>query len=140
IKLALENNAPFRETDTGGDTAFTAGKHRYYGRFNPQGDLEVVQTWIDNPVLGDMLVQTTFQDYKVYGGVRFPGRITRVANGHPVLRLTVTDVRANSVPTVTVPDAIKSYQAPPIVVTEELVEPGVWHLRGGGPHSLLVEQ
>lgn len=140
IKLALENKAPFRETRRGGDTTFTVGNQKYYGRFNTQGDLELVQTWIDNPVLGDTLIQTTFQDYKTYGGVRFPGRITRIVGEHPALRLTVTGVRANVPAAVTVPEEVKNYQAPPITVAEELLAPGVWHLRGGSHHSLLIDQ
>lgn len=140
IKLALANKAPFRETRRGGDTTFTVGNQKFYGRFNAQGDLELVQTWIDNPVLGDMLIQTQFQDYKIYGGVRFPSRITRIVGEHPALRLTVTGVRANVPAAVTVPEEVKSYQAPPITVAEELLAPGVWHLRGGSHHSLLIDQ
>lgn len=140
IKLALEHKAPFRETRRGGDTTFTVGNQKFYGRFNTAGDLELVQTWIDNPVLGDMLIQTTFQEYKIYGGVRFPSRITRIVGEHPALRLTVTGVSANIPATVTVPEEVKNYQAPPITVAEELLAPGVWHLRGGSHHSLLIDQ
>jgi len=140
IKLAMEQKAPFRETRRGGDTTFMVGAQKFYGRFNTAGDLELVQTWIDNPVLGDTLMQTTYQDYKTYGGVRYPGRITRIVGEHPALRLTVTGVRANSQVAITVPDEVKNYEAPPIVVAEELLAPGVWHLRGGSHHSLLIDQ
>lgn len=140
IKLAMANNAPVRETRRGADTTFTVGNHKYYGRFSPTGDLEVVQTWIDNPVLGDTLVQTTFQDYRTFGTVRFPTRITRIMGEHPVLRLTVTGVRANGTVQVAVPEEVKSYTPPPITVAEELLAPGVWHLRGGSHHSLLIDQ
>lgn len=141
IKLALENKAPFRETSHGGETNFTVGNQKFEGRFNAQGDLDLVRTWIDNnPVLGDMLVETHFQDYRTYGGVRFPGRITRFAGGHPILDLTITDVRANVPAAITVPEAVKNYQAPPIRVVGELLAPGVWFMRGGGYNSLLIEQ
>ncbi len=140
IKLALANKAPFRETRRGGDTTFSVGNQKFYGRFNTQGDLELVQTWIDNPVLGDTVIQTTFADYKIYGGARFPGRITRIVGEHPALRLTVTGVRANAPAAITVPEEVKNYQAPPITVAEELLAPGVWHLRGGSHHSLLIDQ
>lgn len=140
LKLAIANKAPYRETRRGGDTTFTVGNQKFYGRFNAQHDLELVQTWIDNPVLGDMLIQTQFADYKVYGGARFPSRITRIVGDHPQLRLTVTGVKANAPAAITVPDEVKNYQAPPIVVAEELLAPGVWHLRGGSHHSLLIDQ
>ena len=140
IKLALENKAPFRETSDGGETSFTVGNQKYHGRFNAEGDLERVQTWIDNPVLGDMLVETQFEDYKSYDGVRFPGRITRLVGEQPALRLTVTDVRSNVPAAVAVPESVKNYQKPPINVTGEPLAPGVWHMRGGSHNSLLIEQ
>lgn len=140
IKLAQANKAPVRKTRRGSDTTFTVGKHKYYGRFNAANDLELVQTWIDNPVLGDTLVQTTFQDYKNVGGVHFPTRITRIMGEHPVLRLTVSGVKANGAAPVTVPEEVKSYTPPPIMVVEEVLAPGVWHLRGGSHHSLLIDQ
>lgn len=140
VKFAQANNAPVRKTRRGADTTFTVGKHKYYGRFAANGDLELVQTWIDNPVLGDTLVQTTFQDYRNFGGVRYPARITRIVGEHPTLRLTVTGVKVNAPVSITVPDEVKNYQAPPITVAEELLAPGVWHLRGGSHHSLLIDQ
>jgi len=85
-------------------------------------------------------VETQYEDYKVYDGVRFPGRITRIAGGQPILRLTVTDVRANVPVAITVPEAVKNYQAPPIRIVGELLAPGVWFMRGGSYNSLLIEQ
>ena len=38
--------------------------------------VEKVESWFDNPVLGDMAVVTMYSDYKDYGGVKFPGRVT----------------------------------------------------------------
>ncbi len=140
VKFAQENKAPVRKTRRGADTTFTVGKHKYYGRFNAANDLELVQEWIDNPVLGDMLIQTQYSDYKNFGGVHFPSKITRIVGEHPALRLTVTGVKANVPANITVPDEVKNYQEPPIVVAEELLAPGVWHLRGGSHHSLLIEQ
>jgi len=140
LKLAQANNAPVRATRRGADTTFTVGKYRYYGRFTATGDLDLVQTWVDNPVLGDMLVQTTFQDYKDIGGVRYPTRMTRIVGDHPALRLNISGVKVNAPVTVAVPDEVKAYQPPPIMVTEELLAPGVWHLRGGSHHSLLIDQ
>ena len=55
-----------------------------------------MQTWIDNPVLGDTEVVFTYSDYKDFGGVRFPSRILRVQGEHPVLDLTVSNVTANA--------------------------------------------
>ena len=39
---------------------------------NAQNEVTRVQTWIDNPILGDTEVLFTYSDYKDFGGVRFP--------------------------------------------------------------------
>jgi glyoxylase-like metal-dependent hydrolase (beta-lactamase superfamily II) len=139
IKLARQNDAQFRSTGNGGETSFTVGNLKFHGRFNAQGDLELVQTWIDNPVMGDMLVETQFKDYKDYDGIRFPSHITRLVGGQPALDLTVKEVRVNVAADITVPDSVKNYQAPPINVVGEPVAPGVWHMRSGSHNSLLIE-
>ena len=75
------------------DITFTmAGNHKYVGRINAQNQVERVQTWIDNPVLGDTPVEITYSDYRDFNGVQFPGRIVRTQGGHPVLDLTVSAV------------------------------------------------
>ncbi len=99
-----------------------------------------MQTWIDNPVLGDTLVDTTFADYKDFGGVRFPAHITRTQGGHPVLDLTVSAVKANAAVDATVPENVKGATAPPIVVTAEKLADGVYYLKGGTHHSLAIDQ
>ena|SRR5438093_1766339 len=53
--------------------SFTAmGKYRVNGTFNDQNMLELVQTWIPNPVYGDMLYELRYTNYKDYAGVKFP--------------------------------------------------------------------
>jgi hypothetical protein len=58
-----------------------AGKNKYVGSINAQNQVEKVQTWINNPVLGDTLVETTFSDYRDFSGVQFPGHIVRQQGG-----------------------------------------------------------
>ena len=99
-----------------------------------------MQTWIDTPVLGDTLVETTFADYRDFGGVRFPAHITRTQGGHPVLDLTVTAVKANPAVDATVPDNVKNAAAPPVNVTVEKLADGVYYLKGGTHHSLAIDQ
>src|SRR5438093_1742511 len=53
-------------------TISTDGKDKVIGYFTSEGTLEKIQTWVDNNVLGDMVVEYSFSDYKDYGGVRFP--------------------------------------------------------------------
>ena len=58
LKAALANNATSQPADGGSEVSFTIdGKHKYIGRINAQNQVERVQTWIDNPVLGDTPVE-----------------------------------------------------------------------------------
>ena len=93
LKAAAANNATSTPSEGGSEVTFTAGKNKYVGMINAQNEVTRVQTWIDNPVLGDTEVLFTYSDYKDFGGVRFPSRILRVQGGHPVLDLTVSAVR-----------------------------------------------
>jgi glyoxylase-like metal-dependent hydrolase (beta-lactamase superfamily II) len=140
LKAALGNNATSEAEATGSEVTFTAGKNRYVGTINGQNQVERIQTWIDNPVLGDTLVETTFSDYRDFGGVMFPGRIMRSQGGHPVLDLTVSEVRANAPVDATVPDAVRNFTPPAITVDVEKLADGVYYLKGGSHHSLAIEQ
>ena len=53
---------------------------KYAGRINAQNQVERVQTWIDNPVLGDTAVDITYSEYRDFNGVQFPGKIVRTLN------------------------------------------------------------
>ena len=112
IRAATANNATSTAANGGSEVTFTAGKNKYVGTINAQNEVTRVQTWIDNPVLGDTLVDTTFADYKDFGGVRFPAHITRVQGGHPVLDLTVSAVKANPAVDAAVPENVKAATAP----------------------------
>ena len=139
LKAAAANNATSTESEGGSEVTFTAGKNRYVGTINAQNDLTSVQTWIDNPILGDTEVLITYSDYKDFGGVRFPGRILRVQGGHPVLDLTVSDVKTNSAADIAVP--AEANAAPPaITATAEKLADGVWYIKGGSHHSVAIDQ
>ena len=71
-------------------------KAKVNGYINEQGMVEKVETWIDNPMLGDMLFEAVYTDYKDFGGVKFPTKIVQRQGGHPVLDLTITDVKPNA--------------------------------------------
>jgi glyoxylase-like metal-dependent hydrolase (beta-lactamase superfamily II) len=139
LKAAAANNATSTAKDGGSEVTFTAGKNKYVGVINAQNDLASVQTWIDNPVLGDTEVLFTYSDYKDFGGVRFPGRILRVQGDHPVLDLTVSGVKSNGPADIAAP-AEASAAAPPITVTVEKLANGVYYLKGGTHHSVAVDQ
>jgi glyoxylase-like metal-dependent hydrolase (beta-lactamase superfamily II) len=139
LKGALANNATSTSANGGSEVTFTANGHKFVGMLNAQNQVEKVQAWIDNPVLGDMLVETTFADYKDMGGVLFPGTIKRTQGGHPILDLTVTSAKTNAVAAIEAPEAAKA-AAPAVEVTSEQLAPGVYYLRGGTHHSVAIDQ
>jgi glyoxylase-like metal-dependent hydrolase (beta-lactamase superfamily II) len=140
LKAAAANNATTQPTSGGGsDVSFTVGKNRYVGTINAQNQVERVQTWIDNTVLGDTPVEFAYSDYRDFGGVMFPSRIVRTQGGHPVLDLTVSAVKANAAADLPVP--AEANAAPPAVtVTVEKLADGVYYLKGTTHHSLAIDQ
>jgi glyoxylase-like metal-dependent hydrolase (beta-lactamase superfamily II) len=139
LKAAAANNATSTASEGGSEVTFTVGKNKYAGTINAQNEVTRVQTWIDNPVLGDTEVLFTYSDYKDFGGVRFPSRILRVQGEHPVLDLTVSGVKANSATDITVPSEANAAPAPVIATAEKLAE-GVYYIKGGSHHSIAIDQ
>ncbi len=143
IKAALANNATSTASNGGSEVSFTAGgKYKYVGTINAQNQVEKVQTWIDNTVLGDTPVETTFSEYRDFGGVMFPGHIVRTQGGHPVLDITVSQVAANPASAVgfTAPEAVTAFKPPPVTVAVETLANGVYYMKGGSHHSIAIDQ
>ncbi len=136
VKGAAANHATVKGKTV---TFMTADHHKIIGTFDAQNMLVKTETWIDNPVLGDMPVITTYSDYKDYGGVKFPTKIMQSEGGHPFLDLTVSDVTPNGAAAIGVPAGVKGATVPPVKVTTEKIGNGVWYLTGGTHHSLVAE-
>jgi glyoxylase-like metal-dependent hydrolase (beta-lactamase superfamily II) len=102
--------------------------------------VERIQTWIDNTVLGDTLVETTFSGYRDFNGVTFPSQITRAQGGHPSLEVAVSAVAVNPAVDIPVPDQVRSFTPPPAVAEVEKIAAGVYYVRGGGHHSVAIDQ
>jgi glyoxylase-like metal-dependent hydrolase (beta-lactamase superfamily II) len=129
------------------------GKYRVNGMFNAENLLEHVQTWVPSPVLGDMLYEIRYTDYKDFGGVKFPTNI----HGHTgaigydftrgfwnldpnSLQINVTNVQPNlSVAALTVPDAVRQSTIEPAGVESQRLANGVWLVGGGSHNSVAVE-
>jgi glyoxylase-like metal-dependent hydrolase (beta-lactamase superfamily II) len=141
IKAALANNAVSKPANGGVEVSFTvAGKARYVGSINAQDQVERVRTWIDSPILGDTLVETSFSQYRDFGGVAFPSHIVRTQGGHRVLDIAVSDVKWNNVAAIKAPDSVASGQVPPVTVAVNKLADGVYYLTGGTHHSVAIEQ
>jgi glyoxylase-like metal-dependent hydrolase (beta-lactamase superfamily II) len=141
LKAAAANNATSQPASGGSDVSFSmAGNHKYTGHINAQNQVERVQTWIDNPVLGDTPVEITYSDYRDFNGVMFPGKIVRTQGGYPVLDVTVSSVTKNPEIDLPVPDQVKSFTPPAVTATAEKLADGVWYIKGGGHHSVAIDQ
>ena len=75
-------------------------KAKVNGYINAQNLVERVETWIDNPFLGDMLFEAIYSDYKDVGGAQFPMHIVQKQGGYPIFDLTLADVKANAAVTI----------------------------------------
>jgi glyoxylase-like metal-dependent hydrolase (beta-lactamase superfamily II) len=139
LKAAMENNATAKKGNGGTVVSFTEGKFKMNGTIDAQGMVTRTETWLPNPVLGDMPVVTTYSGYKDFNGVKFPTTISQKQGGWPVLELTITEVRANPELALTVPDNVKAAKIPPVNVTNQKLADGVWFLAGGTHNSVLVE-
>jgi glyoxylase-like metal-dependent hydrolase (beta-lactamase superfamily II) len=71
-------------------------KAKVNGYINDRNLVERVETWIDNPFLGDMLFEASYSDYKDAGGAQFPMHIVQKQGGYPIFDLNVTNVTANA--------------------------------------------
>ena len=140
LKAARANNAASEPANGGSTVTFTAAGRKYVGTIDAQSRVQKVQTWLDSPVLGDMLVENTFSDYKDFGGVMFPGRIVRTQGSHPVLDITVSQVKLNPAVDLPVPDQVKNFTPPPAPVNVQKLADGVYYLTGGAAHTIAIDQ
>lgn len=139
LKAAVANQASSQAVNGGAEVSFiVGGKYRYVGFINANHQVERVQTWIDNPILGDTLVETKFSDYRDFGGVQFPAHIERNQGGYPVLDLHVAEVKLNLAVNIGVPADVAGFKLPPVKVSR--LADGVFYLTGGTHHSVAIEQ
>jgi hypothetical protein len=101
LKAASANNASVRQQTIGGKkynvlTFMGQNKAPVEGFVNDQNLIERVETRIDNAFFGDMVFESTYSDYRDFGGVKFPMHIVQRQGGHPIFDLTVANVKVNT--------------------------------------------
>ncbi|WP_020481350.1 MBL fold metallo-hydrolase [Methylomonas sp. MK1] len=139
LRAAQSHQARVEDKGDNSEVTFTLdGKYRYVGTLNGKHQLTNVKTWIDNPVLGDTLVETQYSEYKAFDGGLFPSHIVRLIGGYPVLDLNVTTVTAN--PILNIPVHAEATKKPNIIVAANKLADGVYYLTGGTHHSVAIEQ
>ena len=145
LKAAAANKATAVTARVGGRTVYTVsfglGKHTVRGTIDDRNLVERVETRLYNNVLGDMLVEALYSEYRDFGGVKFPTRIVQRQGGFPTLDLTVNSVQPNGAATLDVSESAQSVggpTAPPRVEAQKVAD-GIWFLNGPAPMSYLVE-
>ncbi len=144
LLAAAENHATAKMKTKDGtkitELSFAIGKNKVRGEIDGQNAVTKVDTWIPNPVLGDMLVETTYSDYKTFVGMMFPRHIVQKEGGFATLDLTITAAQANvEDASLQAPDVVKQAKVAPVRVESQKLADGLWWLGGGSHNSLLVE-
>ena len=121
-------------------------KYKINGTITDEGLVELVGTWIPNPVYGDMDYEMRYTRYRDFDGIMFPMQIhthqadPRLNPAHNYFQYNIASVTVNApVEPMPVPDAIRTAVKPPARVESEPLADGVWRLAGGSHHSVLVE-
>jgi hypothetical protein len=134
-------------------SAILMGKYRVNATINPAfNHIERIQTWVPDPVLGDMRYDHYYRKYKEFGGVQFPTgfhhhygpddelRTPRWFNGYNAFGIDMTSVQPNVCGDVLdVPDAVRTATIPPVRVETKKLADGVWFLGGASHNSVAVE-
>jgi len=117
LKGAAANNATARAQTVAGTryqvvTWMTTQKspggpaYRVVGYISPRGLVDRVETWLENPVFGDMLVENLYTEYRDANGVMYPAKSVQKRGGQPAFELQTLGIRAN-------PDNIQALVTPP---------------------------
>ena len=128
------------------------GKYRVNGTITDQNLVERVQTWVPNPVRGDMNYETEYSGWQDFGGVKFPtgwhhhddwDDETQPPNyngGHNGFGGVFDKVEINACgAALAVPEAVQKATVPPVRVESQKLAEGVYYLTGGSHHSVAVE-
>jgi glyoxylase-like metal-dependent hydrolase (beta-lactamase superfamily II) len=121
-------------------TVLVQNKYKVNGYIDDKNMVYKVETWVDNPVLGDMLVEAIYTDYKDFTGVKVPTTIINKQDGRNTLLLVVDEVKPNAAVNIQAPQQAQAPAATPAVTVQtQKIANGVYYLTGGTHHSVVVE-
>jgi glyoxylase-like metal-dependent hydrolase (beta-lactamase superfamily II) len=118
-------------------TFLVQNKYKVSGYIDDKNMVYKVETWVDNPVLGDMLVEAVYTDYKDFTGVKVPTTIVNKQGGRNTLLLIVGEVKPNAPVSIQAPQQVQA--TPAVTVQTQKIATGVYYLTGGTHHSVVVE-
>jgi glyoxylase-like metal-dependent hydrolase (beta-lactamase superfamily II) len=107
LKGAAANNATVRSQNLDGKryqaVTFNAPvkspggqPYRVVGYINNENLVERVQTWLENPIFGDMLVETEYTHYRdAANGLKFPSQIVQKRGGWPTFQAYILGAHRN---------------------------------------------
>ena len=163
LKGALANNAtarrqtvngrPYQEVTWVAPVKSPGGQpYRVVGLINRENMVERVQTWLEQPIFGDMLVEVEYSHYRDSNGLKFPAQIVQRRGGWPTFQAYVLGAHANpanlaALMTVPPPPAGRGGGpaggrggpgAGPAAAASEQLAPGVHRIRGAY-NALAIE-
>lgn len=110
-----------------------------------------VESWIPNPVAGDMRITQSYRRWKDFGGIKFytdvhahayAGEHTDFQNENDTLQYRISNATANihlAADTFTVPDPVRQARRPGVVLASRKLGPGTWLIGSRPDNSILVE-
>jgi glyoxylase-like metal-dependent hydrolase (beta-lactamase superfamily II) len=70
--------------------------YKVVGYINPANMVERVETWLENPIFGDMLVESIYTEYReAPGGLKYPAFIVQKRGGSPTFEAQILGANAN---------------------------------------------
>jgi len=145
LRVAVEKNATVKSEKIKGKpytvlSFMGDNKAPVNGYINELGYVEKVETTIDNNVLGDIVWDAVYSDWKDFGGLKFPTHIEQYQGTPKFFELTVSDVKPNA-PVDLTPPAGRGGRGgaggaggrggqPPASISEDLGG-GFWLITGG---------
>jgi glyoxylase-like metal-dependent hydrolase (beta-lactamase superfamily II) len=150
LKGAAANNATSRARTIGGtrynvvtwetpQKAPSGIPYRVVGYINSRTNLvDSVETWVENPIFGDLLVETNYTDYRDNNGLKYPTSIVQSRAGWPTFEAQILGADANpqNLAALLAPPAggpggpPGGGGAPPPISSERLAD-GVYRITGG---------
>jgi glyoxylase-like metal-dependent hydrolase (beta-lactamase superfamily II) len=107
LKGAAANNATARSQTIGGRRVQVVSwdapvkspgglPYKVVGYIGPNNLVERVETWLENPIFGDMHVETTYSEYReAAGGVKYPAFIVQRRGGAPTFEAQILGANIN---------------------------------------------
>lgn len=123
------------------------------GYLNDQNQVERVETWLGENIMGDMHIVATYTGWKDFGGAMAPSKVVQTRGGWPFFEVDVTAARANPADLATIapapappagraggPPAGGAPAGPPaMTVTQEKLGDGIYRLTtGAGSYDTIV--